>query len=34
MEGTTGGAVQHAAVGMLKQQIAALQAAQSSREAE
>jgi hypothetical protein len=32
MEGSIGGAVQHAAMGMLKQQIAALQAAQSSRE--
>ena len=34
MEGSIGGAVQHAAMGMLKQQIAALQAAQSSREAQ
>lgn len=34
MEGAVGGAVQHAAVGMLKQQIAALQAAQTGRGAE
>ena len=34
MEGSVGGAVQHAAVGMLKQQIASLQAAQTSRQAE
>jgi len=34
MEGAIGGAVQHAAVGMLKQQIAALQAAQTGRQAE
>jgi len=34
MEGSIGGAVQHAAMGMLKQQIAALQAAQSNREAQ
>ena len=34
MEGAVGGAIQHAAVGMLKQQLAALQAAQSGREAE
>jgi len=34
MEGAVGGAVQHAAVGMLKQQLAALQAAQTSREAQ
>ena len=34
MEGAIGGAVQHAAVGMLKQQIAALQAAQTARQAE
>jgi hypothetical protein len=34
IEGSVGGAVQHAAIGMLKQQIGALQAAQSSRQAE
>jgi hypothetical protein len=34
MEGSVGGAVQHAAVAMLKQQFAALRAAQSSREAQ
>ena len=34
MEGSVGGAVQHAAVGMLKQQIAALQAAQAGRQME
>jgi len=34
MEGSVGGAVQHAAVGMLKQQIGSLQAAQTSRQAE
>ena len=34
MEGSVGGAVQHAAMGMLKQQMAALQAAQSARQAE
>jgi hypothetical protein len=34
MEGSVGGAVQHAAMGMLKQQMAALQAAQTARQAE
>ena len=34
MEGSVGGAVQHAAIGMLKQQMAGLQAAQASRQAE
>ena len=34
MEGSVGGAVQHAAIGLLKQQVAALQAAQTSRQAE
>ena len=34
MEGSVGGAVQHAAIGMLKQQIASLQTAQTSRQAE
>lgn len=34
MEGSVGGAVQHAAVGMLKQQFGALQAAQSNRQVE
>lgn len=33
MEGAVGGAVQHAAVGMLKQQLAALQSVQTGREA-